>query len=234
MNHLLDADKVIDTAAVLSRRVHERFPASGLTGIGNDLLELSRRSARMARELSKPQWPLRLAACFVTLAMLVLLGLAFQSLRVDLRVRSVTELTQGVEALINNLVFAGIAVWFAFSLETRRKRRQALQLVAQLRSVAHVIDMHQLTKDPERLEDLLPPTEHSPARLQLTPPLLMRYLNYCTEMLSILSKLAALQVQTFGDPVSLEAVTDLEDLTTGLSRKIWQKIMILDRIVGNC
>jgi hypothetical protein len=35
-------------------------------------------------------------------------------------------------------------------------------------------------------------------------------------------------VQKFDDPVALAAVNEVEDLTTGLSRKIWQKIMILN------
>jgi hypothetical protein len=39
-------------------------------------------------------------------------------------------------------------------------------------------------------------------------------------------------VQRFDDPVTLSAVNDVENLTAGLSRKIWQKIMILDRIIA--
>jgi hypothetical protein len=42
---------------------------------------------------------------------------------------------------------------------------------------------------------------------------------------------AALYAQTFDDPVVLSAVEELETLTTALSGKIWQKIMILDRTV---
>jgi hypothetical protein len=38
---------------------------------------------------------------------------------------------------------------------------------------------------------------------------------------------AFLYVQKFDDPVSVNAVNDLENLTTGLSRKIWQKIMLI-------
>jgi hypothetical protein len=41
---------------------------------------------------------------------------------------------------------------------------------------------------------------------------------------------AALYVQDSQDPVLLDAVNDVETLTTGLSRKIWQKIMILDTL----
>jgi hypothetical protein len=55
-----------------------------------------------------------------------------------------------------------------------------------------------------------------------------RYLDYCSEMLSLVGKLAALYVQKFDDPVALAAVNEVEDLTTGLSRKIWQKIMIIN------
>ena len=50
--------------------------------------------------------------------------------------------------------------------------------------------------------------------------------------MTVISKLAALHVQEFSDPVTLSAVNDIEDLTQGLSRKIWQKIMILDRILA--
>ena len=45
----------------------------------------------------------------------------------------------------------------------------------------------------------------------------------------LIGKVAALYVQRFDDPVALSAVDQIEDLTTGLSRKIWQKIMIIDR-----
>ena len=46
-------------------------------------------------------------------------------------------------------------------------------------------------------------------------------------MLSIISKLSAMLVQDFDDSVTLDTVNEIEGLTTGLSRKIWQKIMIL-------
>jgi len=43
----------------------------------------------------------------------------------------------------------------------------------------------------------------------------------------------ALYVQKFDDGVALSAVNEIEDLTTGLSRKIWQKIMILNAMDTN-
>ena len=47
-------------------------------------------------------------------------------------------------------------------------------------------------------------------------------------MLSLVGKLAALYVEKFDDGVALAAVDSIEDLTTGLSRKIWQKITLVE------
>jgi len=49
-------------------------------------------------------------------------------------------------------------------------------------------------------------------------------------MLSLLGKTAALYPQDFDDALVINTVNDIETLTTGLSRKIWQKIMIIDRV----
>ncbi len=107
--------------------------------------------------------------------------------------------------------------------------------------MAHIVDMHQLTKDPERMaggpgsggsggaggND----TASSPER-QLGSFELGRYFDYCSEALSMISKVAAIYVQGFSDPVVLEAVDEIEGLCSGLSRKIWQKILVLDQIAA--
>jgi len=64
----------------------------------------------------------------------------------------------------------------------------------------------------------------------MTPFELNRYLDYCSDALALISKIAALYVQGFQDPVLLDAVDDVEDLTAGFSRKIWQKITILENL----
>ena len=55
---------------------------------------------------------------------------------------------QGIEAAVNLLIVVGAAVLFLTTLEGRAKRNAALADLHQLRSIVHVIDMHQLTKDP--------------------------------------------------------------------------------------
>jgi hypothetical protein len=57
-----------------------------------------------------------------------------------------------------------------------------------------------------------------------------RYLHFCTELLAVVSKIGQLYVQDFLDATAQTAVDHFEGLATGLSSKIWQKLMILDRI----
>ena len=56
---------------------------------------------------------------------------------------------------------------------------------------------------------------------------LTRYLDYCAEMLSLIGKLAALYADRVRDSVVIASVNDVENLTAGLGRKIWQKITII-------
>ena len=71
---------------------------------------------------------------------------------------------QGVEAAANIVVLAGAALFFLISLETRLKRSRVAARSARFRSIAHVIDMHQLTKDPSRVSRAALPTASSPER----------------------------------------------------------------------
>jgi hypothetical protein len=128
-----------------------------------------------------------------------------------------------IETVINDVVFAGIAVFFLYSFPERLRRGQLLNLLHQLRSIAHIIDMHQLSKDPEQLRASYAPTKVS-RPLDLTRDEMERYLDYCSELLSLVGKAAALCAEESRDSVVLETVSRIETLTVGLSRKIWQKI----------
>jgi hypothetical protein len=227
----LNPARIVETSQALRRRICERFPESGLSRVAAELLSVVEESAAISRWLAQPHLPIRLlAAAGIVVIVAVVIG-ALSTVHVKLAFTSVAELLQGLEAGINEIVFLGIAIFFLLTLEVRLKRSRALKAIHVLRSIAHIIDMHQLTKDPERLMTPDLDTVSSPKRT-LKPFELVRYLDYCSELLAIISKVGALYVQRFADPVTLSAVNDVEDLTAGLSRKIWQKIMILDRIVS--
>jgi hypothetical protein len=132
-----------------------------------------------------------------------------------------------MEAGINDIVLVGAAIFFLITFETRYKRGRALKSLHELRSIAHIIDMHQLTKDPERITNKHYFMTGTSPKTTMTRFELRRYLDYCSEMLSLTGKIAALYVQDFNDSVALASVNEVETLCTGLSRKIWQKVLIL-------
>lgn len=229
MYRRLSPDSVLSTAELLARRIAERFPDRGLARVAQETVEVTREAAELADWLARPIPWARTTAWLVTGICAFALIAAVAQLDVSMRVESAAELAQGVESLINNVVFAGIAVWFVFGIERRIKRKRAWSFLMQLRSLAHVIDMHQLNKDPGRASNAIGATPSSPT-IDLDGPLLAKYLDYSSELLSVLGKLAALTSLDFDDPVTLATVDEIEDLSTGLSRKIWQKIMIIDRV----
>jgi hypothetical protein len=224
----LDSGHLERTTVLLRRRIDERFPGSGLGRVAGELETVTSEAVVLASDIARPQWILRGFVSLGLLVMLGLLGAVVYQLREQHGSQGWSDFLQGVEALVNDLIFAGFAVYFLLGVETRRKRKRVLSALHTLRSLAHIVDMHQLTKDPEQLVSRGPRTESSPERT-MTPFELNRYLDYASEMLAIMGKVAALYVQDFDDPVALNAASDLQDLTVNLSRSIWQKIVILAR-----
>lgn len=223
----LDPREIAGTIERLGQRIEERFPDSGLSQTCSELLELGRGAQERSALLARPILWLRLATWL--LIVLAVAAIAATLLLVPLRrieAIAVHDLVQLVEAGTNELVALGAGLFFLVSLETRIKRRRALRAIHELRSVAHVIDMHQLTKDPERMLHPGIITPSSPTR-SLSRFELGRYLDYCSEMLSLVGKIAALYVERFDDAVALASANEVETLATGLSRKIWQKLMVL-------
>jgi hypothetical protein len=228
MYRQLDQAKIVRTLERLRDRIGERFPEAGLRKVSEDLLALTHETCACVDYLRRPNWPLRIIAGATIAGMVALLSMLALRVRLPAGVSGLSDVAQGIEAAVNDVIFFGIAVFFLLTIETRLKRRRALKVIHQLRSVAHIVDMHQLTKDPEQAMSTQPDTAGSPTRT-LTLPELGRYLDYCSELLSVTSKVAALLVQYFDDAVVLAGVNEIEGLTTGLSSKIWQKITILDR-----
>jgi hypothetical protein len=224
----LDQTQIAQTLSRLRDRIAERFPESGLANVGAELVSLSDEAFECIAYVRRRNWPIRVAVGLVIAAMIGVVALGALSIRVSGQVNSLSELVQMLDASINDIVFLGVAIFFLVTLESRIKRRRALRSLHQLRSVVHIVDMHQLTKDPERLMSPQPDTESSPPRL-MSAPELGRYLDYCSEMLSLTSKIAASFVQSFNDPIVLSTVNEIETLATGLSGKIWQKITLLER-----
>jgi hypothetical protein len=229
---MLRVEKIADTANKLSQRIHERFPDSGLFGISTELVSQGEKARLAAPLISRPIYSVRVAVGLLIIAILVLaITLVLTAVESTNQVTDVNviDLVTALEAGTNQVVLIGLAIFFLVNLETRIKRSRALRAIHELRSLAHVIDMHQLTKDPGYYRGTFKNTDSSPERT-LSLAEIMRYLDYCAELLSITSKFAALYAQEINDRVVLAAVSEVEALVAGLSQKIWQKLDIAEKI----
>ncbi len=222
----IDATRVIATAELLEARIADRFPESGLRKVAVELIALSRDIAREARHLEAPIRWLRVMTLATILVGILVIGFVMTILSFDRIDTGAFDFVQGIEATLNTILLVGLGMITLTQMEIRVKRRKVFAGLHSLRSMIHVIDMHQLTKDPAALSQDFTPSVHSPKR-NLSSADLSRYLDYCSEMLSITGKVAALYAQSVDDDVVVRAVNDVENLGTTLSRKIWQKIVMI-------
>jgi hypothetical protein len=88
------------------------------------------------------------------------------------------------------VVLIGVVVCFHISLETRLTRHRARKAIYEPRSIAHIMDMHRLTKDLERGGGARTPDEGA-----LNPPIppaeLIRYPDSCSDLLPRSGMMAA-------------------------------------------
>jgi hypothetical protein len=230
MYRTLDPERIVSSLERLSRRIEERFPAAGLATVCAELTEIAQHTTARVERIARPAIFTR-----VVIALLLMLGgiaLGFIARMIVLHTKATDDLygtIQGIDASFNIIVLISAATYFLVSLEKRQKRRRALHALHELRSIIHVIDMHQLTKDPAVAVSVSSTTStpSSPART-LTQFELTRYLDYCSEMLSLTAKIAVLYAQSLPSPIVVEVVNDIERTAASLAQKIWQKIMIIE------
>ncbi len=225
----LDASRVLATIERLQRRIAARFPERGLCRVAAELVTVAGQVADSASSsrarLRRIKLLSRGLCALIVVSTVVALLLALRDAVSNGPARSFEWLPL-IETTINDVVFAAIAVYFIYALPSRLERSYLLRQLHRLRSLAHIVDMHQLTKDPERLRPDFDPTAES-VNPQLGRDGMEHYLDYCSQMLSLVGKIAALCAEESQDAVILDMVSTIETLTTGMSRKIWQKISLL-------
>lgn len=231
----LDPDRIVDTIAKLKRRIDERFPDAGLSSVCGELLAVAKASKSRVKEISNPNYYLRA----ISASMMALGILALSYVASIIEVKQATDnlfgVLEGIDSAFNILLVMGATAIFLWGLEARWRRQKALNDLHALRSIIHVIDMHQLTKDPSARSFATisgakeGDTPASPRRT-MTPHQLTRYLDYCSEMLSLSAKVAALYAQGNGDSTVVETASELGQVTTNMAGKIWQKIELVHRL----
>ncbi len=223
----LNEKSILDTLEQLQQRITERFPDSGLSRVAAELLAVSHEVTDTVAYLKRPNYKVRIpvwiAIAFVTVTSLYVLTIVVPKVTIG-----EVDFVQVFESGANDVVLIGIAIYFLLSIETKIKRKRALTILHELRSLAHVIDMHQLGKDPAEMA-LSSSDELGSGVKAMTPDQMRRYLDHCSDLLAVTSKLAAMLVQHFSDEIVLGTVNEIEGLTGGLSARIWQKITLIDR-----
>ncbi len=218
---------IAGTIEKLENRIAERFPSSGLRKVAGELLSAAQAAHDRLESIRRPNWLLRGTLAVLGVGFLMLLFLLLTQIRMREEPPTVSDIIQDIESVLASLVFLGGGALFLVTIDTRLRRGRVLRAIHELRSLAHIVDMHQLTKDPSFAFRAGEPPATTCSSLSRSD--LARYLDFCSEMLSLIAKVGALYVQEFGDPVALNAVDEVENLTNGLSRKIWQKIDLLGR-----
>lgn len=227
----LKPGQIIRTAHTLKQRVEADFAGRGIDRMASRLESLAQGTMHQITWARRPLLGIRMVSLVAVLA-IVGFGLRIAiGWQLPTGVSTLVDLAEVMDAFMNELIVVGAGLFFVFSFEGRVKRRRALGALRHLRAMAHIIDMHQLTKDPSHARTYRGPTggNGSTGTTEADTYELLAYLDFSSEMLAIVAKLAALYAQSLDDPVVLAAVTEVESLTSGLAAKIWQKIMILDR-----
>jgi hypothetical protein len=229
----LEPDKIIATIDSLQQRIAANLGERGLTRICRELATVARDAKRRVIRLRRPNWWLRLVPVMATALFAYLTWVMthnIDELLTNFDKETASEFEKLFEALkqLKREIALPVALTlplplvvgmfvFIWTLEGRWKRHRALRYLHELRSIIHVIDMHQLTKDPHHISDGSDPDHVSGDKL-------LRYLDYCSELLSISGKIAALYAESSHDPLIIETVNDLGQITSNLGNKIWQKL----------
>lgn len=223
----LQPERIVMTIELLVERIDSRLPGRHLLQVATMVRTAAADAVTGVKDIQQPNRTIRI----VSFLLIALIALVVSKALFHLKFTDATgwEMLEGIDAGISSVVYLGLVIVFLATLETRLKRRRTLRALQELRALAHVIDMHQLSKDPEQSLHAEHATADSPDK-QLPPQLLSRYLDYCSDLLALLGKVAALYAQNSQDGVVLQAVDEVENLTASLSTKVWQKIMIIDQV----
>jgi hypothetical protein len=209
----LDQQKLVKTSAELAEWMSKEFETAHLSQVAKEVNLLTQEAVARAESIRRPNFWLR--AGIVAILAIALLALGWQVYTDPTNTLEFLDITKGAG------IYLLSALVFLVTLEIRLKRRKALKAVHELRAMAHIIDMHQLAKDP-----VIDQFRHEPNQFSHR---INQYLHVCTALLALVSKIGQLYVEDFPDTEAVRAVDDFESMATGLSNKIWNKIQSMQQ-----
>lgn len=215
---------VANTIERLALRIEERFPGRGLGQQARELHSIAEgveRGLSRRAQLTALRWVFGGAALLGGLLVIVMIIVVFVRAGGD-----IGALWRRLDVVSLFVAMGQGGVLAAFAGVTRLARRRALDQLSELRAFAHIVDMHQLTKDPTAVLTMQGLTATSPQR-SMTAFELSRYLDYCSELLSLIGKLATIYAERTSDHVVIQDANELQALTVGMNQNIFQKITFI-------
>jgi hypothetical protein len=211
MEHRLDPEKLKKTSDGLAQWITSEFGNAHLAKVAIEVHAFTGEAVARAAAIRRPIWYLRVGIWSV-------IGLLLAGAVHQLWTHQLHEIVKFMDDTKGAAMWLWAALAVFITLEVRLKRQRAIKAINELRGLAHIVDMHQLAKDEAIDEYRKEDREH-----------MVEYLHACTALLALLSKLGQLYVENFPDETAVKAVNDFEIITTGLSNKIWMKILSMKR-----
>ena len=135
----LDPQLTTQSIERLARRISERFPDSGLAGVRHELPAVGLEAEAKSAWISRPNLLLRSLVALVIGGAVTVLVFGLTEMELKLSRTGVGDVIQIVDAGVNTLVIIGAALIFLVTVENRVKRYRTLEVLHELRSLAHVI-----------------------------------------------------------------------------------------------
>lgn len=223
-------ERLTRALVILRRRIAERFPDSSLGEIAAEVLDLAHHTRARARRVRRPILAVRIGAHFLQVVLLgalvaglyVLWGAA-QGLPSGTSGPLWFGFLEAVEAAVALLLTIGGLSFGLVRFETGLRQSLVLREMQRFRTTLDVIDMHQLYKDPTYL---LLDTAAMPVRTMSLHQLLA-YLGFCSELMTLTSKLASTYAVDITDPLVHQAVDDIQSYAGELVRGIRTKLQLV-------
>ena len=111
-HHVLNADRLIKTIDLLSKRIHERFPESGLFHVCRRLHEIASQASRRSSAIRRPLWSVRLFAALAVLSILAASAAPFALLDYQAELKA-ESFVQVLDSSINVILIIGAAILFS-------------------------------------------------------------------------------------------------------------------------
>jgi hypothetical protein len=217
------------TAERLVERIHSRFGDDDLTNIARQVLDVATMSERRIARALRVGFFIRLLTWPVVIAVGIGIAAWIKSLHLAIQVNDAGDLAQSLDSVLQLMLVVGAGGWFLLSIGTKVQRRSLFKALQELHALAQIIDLVQLDKDPDRLHfSSEQRTAKSPTLGKAnTAFLLSRYLDYCSELLSVLGKISCLYRERVSDEAVLSRLGDFERLANQLRSSIGSKMVLI-------